>query len=232
MEIKSFLHIIIKRIWILILLMVLTSAVSVYINFFVMKPVYEANTTLLITNPVNNSMASIANTITYENIIAGQSLVSEYSEIIKSKRVISEVIEEINEKDITEKSLRKMISIDSVNGTRILNISIKNNHPAKAAIIADSVAKAFSMEIVKLYKIENVDIIDKAEVPAEPVEPEKNKNIAISVAIAFVFGLTIIFVLDYLDNTIKNSDDVKKYLGLNVIGNIPVYLTNLQGEKQ
>jgi capsular polysaccharide biosynthesis protein len=207
----------------------MAGAVTAYINFMVLEPVYEADTTLLITGITNRTANSATNSsgntqsVSFEDIIAGQTLVSEYSAILKSARVISAVIKNLNDKAITEEELRSVISISAVNDTRIIDISVMNGNPAEAAKLADSVANVFSQEIVRLYKIENVDIIDKAEVPKAPVAPTKKKNIAMALAAAFIFAVSIVFLIEYLDNSIKNSEDVEKYLKLTVIGSIPVH---------
>ncbi len=221
MEIKKYIDILMKRLWLIIALPVIVGLISMYVNLFVFVPTYEAVTTLLITG-LSTSTAETATSMRFEDIIAGQSLISEYSAIINSKRVTGAVVRELNDPNITEQDISKMISINSVDDTRIIAISIIHLDPSEAARIADIVAKVFSDEIVELYKIENVDIIDKAEVPEFPVAPEKSKNIALSVFAAFAFAVGIILLLDFLNTKIKTSEDVETHLGLNVIGSIPV----------
>ncbi len=232
MEIKKYFDIIMKRLWLVIALPVVVAIIAGYLNFFVLVPTYQADTTLLITGLTNGAAANTGNTdaaannMSFEDIIAGQTLISEYSAIISSKRVTSAVVKELNNPEITEEDLSSMISISSVNETRIIDISIVDTDPVEAAKIADIVAKVFSQEIVDLYKIENVDIIDKAEVPKSPIAPEKKKNIALAVFVAVVFAVGIILLLEFLNTKIKTSEDVETHLGLNVLGSIPVDATN------
>jgi len=227
MEIKKYLDILLKRIWMIIALPVVVGIIAVYVNVFVFVPTYEASTTLLITGlSTSTTDAETPTTMRFEDIVAGQSLISEYSAIINSKRVTGAVVRELNDPDITEDGLRRMINIGSVDDTRIIEISIVHEDPEKAAAIADIVAKAFSDEIVALYRIENVDIIDTAEVPEFPIAPEKTKNVALSVFAAFVFAVGIILLIEFLNTKIKTSDDVENHLGLNVIGSIPVNYMN------
>lgn len=236
MEIKKYFDIIMKRLWLVITLPVVVGIIAGYLNFFVFVPIYQADTTLLITGLTNGAAAAnntdaAANNMSFEDIIAGQTLISEYSAIISSKRVTTAVVKELNNPDITEEDLRRMTSIGSVNETRIIDISIVNPDPVEAAKIADIVAKVFSQEIVDLYKIENVDVIDKAEVPKSPIAPEKKKNIALAGFVAVVFAVGIILLLEFLNTKIKTSEDVETHLGLNVLGSIPVDATN-KGRKK
>lgn len=234
-EIKEIINILMKRLWLIITIPVIVVAVAGYFNFMVFVPVYQADTTLLIAGLRNvvpsTGGSSAANgsptadgsgSMSFEDIIAGQTLVSEYSEIIRSKRVTGTVVKNLNDSSITDEDLRSMISIGAVNDTRIIDISIQNTDPVKAAKIADIVANVFSEEIGILYRIENINIIDKAEVPKDPISPTKKKNLATAGLAALILAISIVFIIEFLDNTIKTSEDVEKHLGLNVIGSIPV----------
>ena len=67
----------------------------------------------------------------------------------------------------------------------------------------------------------NVDIIDRAQVAGAPIKPNKKKNIALGLILGLMLGVGLTFLLDYLDRTIKDEDDVLEKLGLPVIGTIP-----------
>ena len=63
--------------------------------------------------------------------------------------------------------------------------------------------------------------MDKAIVPINAISPNKKLNIAIAFFIGLMVSLGIVFLLEYVDNTIKTESDVEKYLGLPVLGVIP-----------
>jgi capsular polysaccharide biosynthesis protein len=225
LDLKELLGMLIKRLWLIILLPVVAAAVAGYLNFMVFVPVYQANTTLLIVglnNVTANSADSGSSNMNIEDIVAGQYLVSEYSEVIRSKRVTGAVVKSLNDGSITEEDLASMISISSVNETRLINIAIQDTDPVRAAKIADVVADVFSKEVGVLYNITNINIIDRAEVPTNPIAPEKKKNIAVAGLAALIIAIGIAFLIEFLDNTIKTSDDVERHLGLHVLGSIPV----------
>ncbi|MEW5944925.1 MAG: P-loop NTPase [bacterium] len=66
-----------------------------------------------------------------------------------------------------------------------------------------------------------VKVFQKATVPAAPVKPQRLKNIFIVVVFALFLGIGVSFVLEEMEETIHNSDDVKNYLNLPVLGSIP-----------
>jgi len=48
-------------------------------------------------------------------------------------------------------------------------------------------------------------------------------NIAIATLLGLMLGIGIVFLAEYLDDTIKTTEDVQKHLGLTVIGTIPKF---------
>jgi capsular polysaccharide biosynthesis protein len=67
------------------------------------------------------------------------------------------------------------------------------------------------------------DIIDLARIPTRPVSPNVGYNIFLSFIIGLLVALAVIFIVDFLDDTVKTSEDVEKYLNLKVLGIIPVF---------
>ena len=74
-----------------------------------------------------------------------------------------------------------------------------------------------------------VKIIEKAEVPSTPlpVSPNFALNVTLSVVAGLFFGIVLAFFVEYLDTTVKTTEDVEKYLQANVIGLIPQKLRSL-----
>ena len=90
-----------------------------------------------------------------------------------------------------------------------------------AAEIANEVADVFSDEIQDIYNLENVAIIDKAEVAKEPYNINYVKDNVIYLMIGVVLSFGVVFVMYYFDTTIKSSETVEEKLGLTVIGIVP-----------
>jgi len=67
----------------------------------------------------------------------------------------------------------------------------------------------------------NIKIIDQAEVPLSPVFPKKKTMFILALFLGIVGGLGLIFLLDWLDKTIKTPDQVEKLLKLPSLGFIP-----------
>ena len=67
----------------------------------------------------------------------------------------------------------------------------------------------------------NLHILDKAPVPKVPVKPRKMLNLAVGLLLGLTLGVGTVFFLDYLDNTIRTSEDVEHYLKLNLLAIVP-----------
>jgi len=216
-NIRQYFNIIIKRLWLVMLLPLITGSASIYLSYYNYIPQYESNVTLLVSNAVTGAN----NTQSYDEILAGQHLVKEYKEIIKSRAVTNTVIRELGIKDIDTVALAQKISVGLKEGTRILEIKVRDENPKRAKTLADKISEVFVNKIAEMFKEKNIEIIDEAEKPALPLPPPYKKNIAIAVIAGLVIAFGIIFVLEELDDSIKSVEDVEKELGLRVLGTIP-----------
>jgi len=70
-------------------------------------------------------------------------------------------------------------------------------------------------------KTSNISIIDKAEVPKDPVSPKKKKNLILAFLVGIFGGVGLCFLIEFLDNTVKGPEDVEKLTGLPSLGAIP-----------
>lgn len=68
---------------------------------------------------------------------------------------------------------------------------------------------------------DNVYISNFAQKPESPIGPNRNRNIIVAFLLSLAAGIGLAFLFDYLDDSIKTSDDVGKYLGLPTLALIP-----------
>jgi polysaccharide biosynthesis transport protein len=75
-------------------------------------------------------------------------------------------------------------------------------------------------------KTGNIRIIDRAEVPKDPVLPRKRLNILLAALVGLVTGIGLAFFFEYLDNTIKLPEDIQKHLRVPYLGPVPAFAMN------
>lgn len=65
-------------------------------------------------------------------------------------------------------------------------------------------------------------IVDRAKVPGAPYSPDLMLNIGLALIIGLFLATLTVFMIEYIDDTIKTADDVKNALGETVLGVIPL----------
>lgn len=217
-NIKDLFHFFIKKIPAILVITLLVFSVGLVYSVFLKTPLYSGNTTLILVKKDNGYNTD---GITQNDIVLNQKLVATYSEIIKSRRVLNQVVKELD-LDYSSSLLSQKISVSSVSDTEIIKISVSDEEATMAAIIADTVADVFKDEVMEIYSLENVSIIDKAEVAENPYNISLVKECIIYILAGFVLSCGIYFVVYYFDNSIKSSEEIEERLGVAVIGSIPL----------
>jgi capsular exopolysaccharide synthesis family protein len=69
--------------------------------------------------------------------------------------------------------------------------------------------------------INNISIVDKAQVPLFPYKPDFGKSVSMGLAIGLIIGLLVAWLLEHLDDSIRFADDVERETGAAVLGVVP-----------
>ena len=208
-----------KKLYIILITLIAVIIGVLYSTFF-KTPMYKSYTTMLLTKE-NDSTS-----ITSNDITLNKNLVDTYSEIIRSRKIASKVINNLD-LNYSIEELKSRISVSSINDTEIIKITVVDEDSKLAMDIANETASVFKTEIVKLYNIQNIGVVDVAETANSPYNMNSLKGIIISLLIGIVLSLALVFIMYYFDTTIKSAEEVEEKLGLPVIGKVP----NLGGKK-
>ena len=121
-------------------------------------------------------------------------------------------------------------TFSSVKDSDVIKLSITTTDPERSAKIADEMTRVFAQEIASFYNIQNVFVIDGAEVNRRPVNISYSKNVIIFALAAVALCALVIFLIYYFDNTIKTEENVQKITNLPVLASIP-NVADLKGGK-
>ena len=80
-------------------------------------------------------------------------------------------------------------------------------------------------KIQEAAKISSIQVIEPAIVPELPIYPNKKLLILQAFLISLVFGYGLALFLDYLDDSIKSEEEIKKLLPYTILGKIPTNKT-------
>ncbi|MBE6904473.1 MAG: hypothetical protein E7480_07695 [Ruminococcaceae bacterium] len=224
-NIKYIIFVIVRKWWIIAIMTVATLIIGGVYTFAIAKPVYQATSTVFMykkSDTTNNIISDL-------NV--GQTLLKTSIEIIKSNRIAEKAMTLVDEKirPASAGTLLAGVYASAKEDTHILNISVTDLDPTKAAAYANAMTEAFVEDFDSIInvngydKISLVHIIDKAKVPSAPIKPNKLVNMLVAFLIGLILGAGIIFISEYFDDTVKTSERLKAVTGLSIIGNIMMF---------
>ncbi|GGD76257.1 YveK family protein [Paenibacillus nasutitermitis] len=207
MELKHYFKIVIKKIWLIAIIVAIGCIIAGIKSYYLTTPLYQANAKLIVNQSSQNAGAVNMNTLQM-NIM----LINSYKEIIKSPAILNKVYEEYPELKVSPGK----ISVASANNSQIMNLIYDDTSYENAAKSINAIAKVFKEQIPSIMNIDNVTILSGAIEVGSPSPYNSNPpmNIAIAIAVSLMLGLGLVFLLDYLDNTYKTEAELESDLGL------------------
>ena len=215
-DLKEIAIVILDRIWIVISVGIACALLAGIITKVFITPMYTSTTKLYVINKQNSE-----NNITYTDLQTGNLLTNDYIIQVKGTKVLSQVISELNLTD-TEDELASRITVSNPENSRFIVISVSDKDPVVAQQIASCVAEVSSDVVKEVMDLEKVNVAEEANLPLEKSSPNLKKNVLLGGAAGVFVSLLLIVVLYLLNDRIRTPEDVKRYLGLNTLGQIPV----------
>ena len=212
----------------IILLTLIFMVIGIIYTVGFTTPMYSSSTTLVLASS-GNTETNTNTTITSTDITINSKLVATYSELVKSKNVLRQVISNLGI-HVNENTLRNNVAVNSVKNTELIEITVKSENPTYAAQIANEIAKVFTEKVKEIYNINNVQVVDEAEVSTVPSNINHTKDVAIFAFIGLVVAIVYVLIANMLDTTIKTAEDVEKGFGIPVLVSIPM-IENFENER-
>ncbi|MCI8471348.1 MAG: hypothetical protein HFJ35_07900 [Clostridia bacterium] len=208
-----------KKIEIIVIILLFMIGGIIYTSEFTV-PMYSSSTTLVLATS-EDAETTANTTITATDITINSKLVSTYSELVKSKNILREVIYNL-EVPIEEETLRKQVKVSSVKNTELIEIVVENEEAQTAAKIANEIAKVFTEKVKEIYNINNVQIVDHAEITSQPSNINYLKSAILFTGIGIVIAVIYVIVANMIDTTIKTAEDIEKNFNVPVLSSIPM----------
>ncbi len=207
-------HILVGKAWLIISAGLFAALICLVISSFVLTPYYESTTRIYILNKSDNAAVS------YSDVQIGTQLTKDYAELINSRYVLEEVIQKLS-LDMEYKELLKKVSVETPTDTRIVAITVEDKDPVRAMETANCIREVASSHIQNVMDIEAVNVVEQANMPTEKAGPSVTRWTMVGGMIGVVILCAIILIQYLMDDTIKSSEDVEKYLGLSTLALIP-----------
>lgn len=222
----------IGKLWLIIILIVIGGGTAFTFSKFVLPLQYSSHITMYVQSYTGIS----ENSDNQNNISNSKQLVNTYMEVLKDDAVMNAVgdmlikqyengsIKEcfnINaEGKINPASIRECLTISSVNDTSAVKVVATTKDAELSAMICNNLTQVAPKYVEKAVGVGSINTIDKAKVYKTPVAPNIPKTTAIGAMTGLMLAVLIIILIDFFDNTIKDSEQISKKHQLAVLGEI------------
>ncbi|HAP72263.1 MAG TPA: protein-tyrosine kinase, partial [Lachnospiraceae bacterium] len=206
--------------WLIVLVALACGTAAYAFSKFVLPEEFESTTKIYV---LDKSGAGGTNSqSTYSDLQVGMQLTKDYVELIKSRTVLEAVMKDNHLDQIyTYEQFAETVNVQTPADTRIVTITVTNHDPALAQKLADDIRKRSGELIIDTMQIDAVNTYEKANYPDRKSAPSCGRWAVVAALIGALAVSAIVIARYLLDDTIKTSDDVEKYLGLSNLALIP-----------
>ncbi len=208
---------ILKKWWLILLLTTLGFGSAYFLTIQFVTPIYEATTVLFIGK---EDPGSEKVDISLGQLNADSQLIVDYQQIALTRLVIEKIIQDLD-LPISYKQFRNLVVIETIQKSRLFTVGFQYSDPQIAKQVSDELASELSTAVHEIVGVENVRILDQAQVPKQPISPNIFKNAIIGGFLGLIASLTIIIMLFLFDDTIKTEDEIENLLGIPLMASIP-----------
>ena len=214
-DLKEIFGVLWNKAWLILLCGIIAGALGFCYSHFMITPQYQSTTKVYILSKQNEG------NVTYTDLQMGTQLTKDYKVLITSRDVLENVIENC-ELDEKYKSLADRVTVENISDTRIIAITVEDPDPVMAQTLANEIRDVAADHIKDVMDIEAVNVAEEANLPENPSSPSVMKWTALGIMAGVCLCAGVILLRFLLDDTIKTSEDVERYLGLSTLAMIPI----------
>ena len=220
LDLRYLFNLLIRRKLVIIAVALLAVVVVALFGYSTAVPDYVTTTSLLVLTEIETI------TIRGYEISTSRSLAKSYGALTTSRLVLEGAAEDAGI-DISYGRIRGGLNVDYVEDTEMISITFRSNDPEVTLAIANAIANRLVHEVKNYFGVDNIAVVDEAT-RVTPLIPNQRRNVITALVLGLIIGVAVVFFLDYIDDNIKTHHDVKKYLKLPVVGEIPVTREGVQ----
>ncbi|MGC2061516.1 MAG: polysaccharide biosynthesis tyrosine autokinase, partial [Thermodesulfovibrionales bacterium] len=168
---------------------------------------------------MKRQLDAIHHNIEKEEVVLTKSIESDYKASLKKEAYLQAALEsqkrkvlDFQERAVQYQSLKRQVEV---------NKELHNN----------LLQRLNEVGVAALSKSSNIQIVDRALYPKRPDKPNKQQNFLLSLVFGLLGGVGLAFLVDYFDNSVKDTDEIEKRMHLTSLGMIP-YQPQLNAEKR
>ncbi len=220
MELREFLGAI-RAHWRLIVVVFGLAMVAVGVVTWRTTPTYVSSTELYVSTSGAADLSAA-----YQGNLLTQQRVASYAKLLDGELVAERVIDRLN-LDINPQTLLAEIVATSNPDTVILTATVTDPSPERAQLIADALGKEFAALVTELETQTGtgspaaaITVVKQADLPTSPTTPNVLRNLALGALLGLVLGVGLSLIREFLDNTVKNTEDIYQATEAATVGGV------------
>ena len=235
MDLHGFLKALVRR-WPTVVVSLVLATGAALAATSLSTPVYEARTQLFVATRTADDTAQMNQGQSFS-----QARVQSYAAIVTTRQVTRPVVQELRLRTTPEELASRITATAPLN-TVLIDITVRDAAPKRAARIADAVAQRFSAVVERLEAPKrapgpeqtgnsrspgagaspvSLRVTQEAVAPAGPVSPRPLLNLAAGVLGGLLLGAGLVALRETLDTTLKTSEALGEFTTLPGLGTIP-----------
>ena len=233
-SIKDIISLLLSKLWLLIIVTIIGGAAAFCYSKFVMPLEYSSHISMY----VQSYTGITENANQQNNISNSKQLVNTYMEVLKDDAVMNAVgnklLTQFDEYTLSQNfvladgkiapaSIRNCLSISSVTDTSAVKIVSTTKNAEVAAALCNDLTEVAPSYVEDAVGVGSINTIDVAKVYNTPVAPNIKKNTALGAMAALALACMVIFLIDFFDNTVKDTDSVADKFKKPIIGEIAAF---------
>jgi capsular polysaccharide biosynthesis protein len=207
MEMRYYLRII-KRGWWLILIAALVAVnLSLVYSYYLTRPTYEAVARFIVSPNIQNiESGDLINSL---EALDKRSIISTYAEVLNSRDIINDTLTLLGMDPIQFNAYNTFVTV--LPDANIIRFSVQGPNPEVASLLANSIGQNAIDFVRKLYVIYDIEFLDQAIVPTEPIAPQPLQNAALALLVGLVVGVGLAIFRDQLSSTLDRLGERNKF---------------------
>jgi polysaccharide biosynthesis transport protein len=157
-----------------------------------------------------------------------RSQIEEIEKAILNERIrVTEAIQveyaaAVNRETLAADALERQREVVNLNNQNIIQYSIlKREVDSDKQLYEGLLLRLNEAGVSADLRASNIRVVDNAEVPTKPVKPRKAINLAVSLVFGLLLGIGLAFLQEYVDDTIKTTEDIDRYMRAPALGLVP-----------
>lgn len=217
-DLGSLIRELLRKWWMFAIVGIIGGLLALIVTLVVITPQYESQTMLYV-------LSKTADVTSYSDFQISTELTADFGIIATSAPVFDGAAEKISQEEgitITGKEIEEMVEVSDTTDSRILVIKARNSDPVTACLVANAVAEVTADQMAYITQSDPPTLVEEAAVSDEPVSPSLKKNLVLGILAGFVLVGLYLVVMYLRDESIRNQEDVERYLELHTLAVIPL----------